>query len=129
VRGAVVNVLTVSPRRFGGKANEVSSEPLPRESAPSVARERPRLLFFYSSVSGHCRRVEGYLAQVLQRRRNHDAFELVRVRVERRPDLAARFHVDAVPTLVVVEDRKVRKRIVTPTGCKELEEELTPWLH
>ena len=28
--------------------------------------EQPRLVFFHSSLSGHCRRVEGFLAQVLQ---------------------------------------------------------------
>jgi len=45
------------------------------------------LVFFYSPLSGRCRRVEGFIAQVLQRRRNHDTFELVRVSVDLRPDL------------------------------------------
>ena len=55
-----------------------------------VARTRvakPRLLFFTSSVSGHCRRVEGFLAQVLQRRRNHGTFRLLRIDESERPDL------------------------------------------
>lgn len=98
------------------------------ESAAAPAKERPRLIFFYSPVSGHCRRAEGYLAQVLQRRRNHDAFDLVRVPVDRRPDLAERFRVEDVPTLVVVEGRRVRGRIVAPSGCRELKEALAPWL-
>ena len=33
---------------------------------------RPRLVFFYSPVCGRCRRAEGLLAQVLQRRHNHE---------------------------------------------------------
>ena len=41
--------------------------------------EKPRLVFFHSAASGHCRRVEGFLAQVLQRRRNHGTFKVVRV--------------------------------------------------
>jgi len=90
--------------------------------------ERPRLIFFYSPVSGRCRRAEGFLAQVLQRRRNHDTFELVRVPVDRRPDLAERFQIDAVPTVLVVEGRVVKGRIRTPTGCRDLEEFLHPWL-
>ena len=97
-----------------------------REAGQAIAR--PRLVFFYSSVSGHCRRTEGYLAQVLQRRRNHDAFELVRVAVDRRPDLAERFRVDAVPTLLVVQERRIVQRIVAPSGCRELTEALQPWL-
>ncbi len=104
-----------------------ASPPLPELAAP-VQAERPRLILFYSSVSGRCRRTEGFLAQVLQRRKNHDTFDLVRVPVDRRPDLASRFLVDEVPTLLVVEGRKVRKRIVAPTGCRDLEASLAPWL-
>ena len=89
---------------------------------------RPRLVFFYSPLSGRCRRVEGFIAQVLQRRRNHDTFDLVRVSVERRPDLAEKFRIEQVPTICVVEDRKLRRRIVAPRGCRELERELEPWL-
>ena len=103
------------------------SPPLP-ELAEAVPAERPRLILFYSSVSGRCRRAEGFLAQVLQRRKNHDTFDLVRVAVDRRPDLASRFLVDEVPTLLVVEGRKVRKRIVAPSGCRDLEAALAPWL-
>lgn len=95
---------------------------------PSSA-SRPKLVLFYSPQSGRCRRVEGFVAQVLQRRRNHETFELVRVSVEARPDLAERFGVEAVPTLCVVEDRRLRKRIAAPRGCRELERELAAWLH
>lgn len=104
----------------------VAVSPLP--AAAPEPLERPRLILFYSPVSGRCRRTEGFLAQVLQRRRNHDTFDLVRVAVDRRPDLAERFRIDEIPTIVVVEDRKVRKRIVAPSGSRELETELAPWL-
>ena len=102
--------------------------PLPAAAVPDSV-ERPRLILFYSSVSGRCRRTEGHLAQVLQRRRNHDTFELIQVAVDKRPDLAERFLVDEVPTLLVVEGRRVQKRIVAPAGCRELEAQLAPWLH
>lgn len=95
----------------------------------SQPEERPRLVFFYSPLSGRCRRVEGFIAQVLQRRRNHETFDLVRVSVERRPDLAEKFRVDKVPTICVVVGRKLRRTIVAPRGCRELEEELEPWLN
>lgn len=100
------------------------------ENAEAPERsERPRLVFFYSPLSGRCRRTEAFLAQVLQRRRNHDSFKLIRVSVEQRPDLARRFNVETVPTIVVVDDRRVRRRIVSPSGCGELARELEPWLH
>jgi thioredoxin-like negative regulator of GroEL len=89
---------------------------------------KPRLVFFTSSVSGQCRRVEGFLAQVLQRRRNHGTFQLLVVDEDRRPDLLQRFAVTTLPTLVVVEDRAEQARLEHPRGCRQIEEFLSPWL-
>lgn len=100
----------------------------PADCASDRAGRRPRLIFFYSPVSGRCRLTEGHLAQVLQRRRNHETFELVRVPVDRRPDLAERFQVESVPTILVVDDRRIRRRIVSPSGSSELGVLLGPWL-
>ena len=106
----------------------MASVPRPEIQPVTQPEGRPRLVFFYSPLSGRCRRVEGFIAQVLQRRHNHDTFELVRVSVERRPDLAKKFRIEQVPTICVVEDRKLRRTVVAPHGCRELERELEPWL-
>lgn len=106
----------------------MASVPQPEVQRVTHPDRRPRLVFFYSPRSGRCRRVEGFIAQVLQRRRNHDTFELVRVSVERRPDLAEKFGVEEVPTICVVEGRKLQRTISAPRGCRELERELEPWL-
>ena len=101
---------------------------VPQPQPLARPEDRPRLVFFYSPLSGRCRRVEGFVAQVLQRRRNHETFDLVRVSVDHRPDLAEKFHIEQVPTICVVQGRKLRRTIVAPRGCRELEEELEPWL-
>jgi thioredoxin-like negative regulator of GroEL len=93
-----------------------------------AAAVKPKLVFFFSPRSGRCRRVEGFIAQVLQHRGNHDTFEFVRVSVDDHPNLVQRFRVDAVPTLCVVEGQHLRKRIAAPRGCLDLEQELAPWL-
>jgi thioredoxin-like negative regulator of GroEL len=90
---------------------------------------KPGLVFFHSSLSGHCRRVEGFLAQVLQRRRNHGTFRVYRVEATARPDLVERFGVTAMPTLVVVEGKTVAARLERPRGCREIERFLAPWLN
>jgi thioredoxin-like negative regulator of GroEL len=90
---------------------------------------KPRLVFFYSAQSGSCRRAEGFLAQVLQRRRNHETFRLYNVAEEERPDLLERFGVTRLPTLVVVEGKSVRGRLENPRGCREIERFLAPWLN
>jgi thioredoxin-like negative regulator of GroEL len=97
--------------------------------AEATLAELPRLVFFHSALSGNCRRVEGFLAQVLQRRRNHGTFNLVRVAEEERPDLLERFRIETVPTLVVVEHKAVKGRLERPRGCREIEGFLAPWLN
>lgn len=101
---------------------------LAQDHAAPPSASKPKLVFFHSPQSGRCRRVEGFIAQVLQRRANHDTFDLVRVSVDRRPDLAQKFRVEQVPTICVVEGRKLRKTIAMPRGCRELERELEAWL-
>ena len=90
---------------------------------------RPKLVFFTSPVSGQCRRVEGYLAQVLQRRRNHGTFRVHVVDRDEHPALAERFGVELVPTIVVVvEEQREQARLERPRGCRDIEELLSPWL-
>ena len=96
--------------------------------ASQALEQQPRLVFFHSTLSGHCRRVEGFLAQVLQRRRNHGTFRVVRVSEEERPDLLEHFKIETLPTLVVVEGKAVRARLVKPRGCRDIEGFLAPWL-
>jgi thioredoxin-like negative regulator of GroEL len=84
----------------------------------ALPKQRLRLVFFHSILSGHCRRVEGFLAQVLQRRHNHGTFRLLPVAEEERPDLLRQFRVKEVPT-----------RLSKPRGCREIERFLAPWLN
>jgi len=96
-------------------------------SGAGTAR-KPHLVFFYGQTSGPSRRLEAFLSQVLQRRRNHDTFRLVRVCAERHPDLIEQFRIEKVPTICVVDGRRVQARVVAPRGRKELEAALAPWL-
>ena len=98
-------------------------------AAPALERRQPRLVFFHSALSGHCRRVEGFLAQVLQRRHNHGTFQLVRVAEEERPDLLQHFKIQTLPTLIVVEGQAVAGRLERPRGCRDIEGFLAPWLN
>ena len=51
-----------------------------------------------------------------------------RVNVEERPDLAERFRIDVVPTLLVIEGHRVARRIVSPDTARDLARALDPWL-
>ena len=92
------------------------------------ALDKPCLLFFYGKTSGPCRRVEAFLSQVLQRRHNHETFRFVRICAEKHPELIEHFRVGELPTICVVDGRRVQARVVAPKGRKQLEEALSPWL-
>jgi thioredoxin-like negative regulator of GroEL len=98
------------------------------ERAAEASFARPRLVFFFSKASGRSRRVEGYLSQVLQRRRNHESFELLNVDVDANEQLAEHFAIEEIPTIVVVEDKRVKGRLASPRGCRDIEQLLAPWL-
>ena len=90
--------------------------PTRRSQAVSVARRGSRgLIFFTSSLSGQCRRVEGFLAQVLQRRRNHAHVQASysRRRARSSPTWSSASASRTSPTLVVVEG-KHRARAARP---------------
>ena len=94
----------------------------------TVAVALPQLLFFYSPRSGQARRAEGYLAQVLQRRHNHETFSLVRVDVDAHPELAERFAIASTPALLVIAEGRVCARLSELHGCREITRVLQPWL-
>ncbi len=99
-----------------------------RRAVAETASDRPQLLFFYSPTSGSSRRTEGFLAQVLQRRRNHQAFRLRRIDADQHPQLVQRFKVEEIPALVVVDNKRVRARLHRPRGCTQISQTLAPWL-
>ncbi len=57
------------------------------------------------------RRAEGFLAQVLQRRRNHETFTIKFVAQEDHPELIERFRIASTPTIVVIAEARVQGRL------------------
>lgn len=110
-----------APRAF-------ADPPLPVQLQAPTEQARPTLLFFYSPTSGRSRRVEGFLAQVLQRRRNHETFTIRRIDHDANAGLAARLGVKQPPAIVVVEAKRLRARLERPRGCADINATLAPWL-
>jgi thioredoxin-like negative regulator of GroEL len=106
----------------------VSAPKTPKRTAAFVGG-RPLLVFFTCETNGRCRRAEGFLAQVLQRRHNHETFSLRIIEQEDHPELIDRFQVEKTPTLMVVANKVVRGKLVQPRGCEEIQAFLAPWLN
>jgi hypothetical protein len=66
---------------------------------------------------------------VLQRRQKHRTFALQRVNCDEHPELVERYAVKQIPTLIVIESRRVLGRLEGFCGCREIEKLLEPWLN
>ncbi|MFL5919216.1 MAG: thioredoxin family protein [Gaiellaceae bacterium] len=71
-----------------------------------MSDDKPLLVFFTSERSGPARRMESLLAHLARKERTR--VRVMRVDVDVQPDLAEKFRVKDVPTLVLV----MRKRAV-----------------
>lgn len=97
-------------------------------SARQAVVDKPTLCFFHSPRSGPSRRAEAFLANVLQRRKNHRKIVVRRINCDDRPDLAERYAVEKLPTLIVIDRHRVRARLEGARNCREIEQLLEPWL-
>ncbi|MGA9762276.1 MAG: thioredoxin family protein [Gaiellaceae bacterium] len=69
----------------------------------------PVLIFFSSVSSGPARRMDSLVANIARKERRY--LRVLQVDVDEHPDLAVRFRVRAVPTLVLVMQGRVVERI------------------
>lgn len=83
---------------------------------------RPLLVFFTSTRSGPARRMESLLAHLARKERAR--LRTAKVDVDARPELAARFAIEAVPTLVLVKGRKPVARLEGRASAPKIEQML-----
>lgn len=87
---------------------------------------KPLLVFFWSERSGPARRMESLLAHLARKERTR--LRVMRVDIEEQPDLAERFLVGDVPTLVLVKGKRVVDRIDGRASAPKIESMLAPHL-
>lgn len=93
---------------------------------PVAADTRPLLIFFRSMRSGPARRMESLLAHLARKERTRLKVQLVDV--DEQGNLAERFRVTTVPTLVLVKDKRVVGRLEGRVSAPRIEELLEPHL-
>src|SRR3954471_7308276 len=84
----------------------------------------PLLVFFSSRRSGPARRMESLLAHIARKER--ERLRVTIVDIEERAELAERFRVDSVPTLVLVKDKRVVARLEGRASAPRIERMLEP---
>ena len=87
---------------------------------------KPLLVFFWSPRSGPARRMESLLAHLARKERAR--LRVMRVDIEREPELAERFRIADVPTLVLVKGKRVVDRLEGRVSAPKIEAMLEPHL-
>jgi thioredoxin-like negative regulator of GroEL len=91
-------------------------------------RSRRGILVFFSALrSGPARRMESLLAQLARKERHR--LSVQSVDVEEQPELAKRFRIRKVPTLVLVRGRHTVARLEGRANAAEIEELVDEHLH
>jgi thioredoxin-like negative regulator of GroEL len=87
---------------------------------------RPLLVFFTSERSGPARRMESLLAHLSRKERRR--LRIARVDVDANPELAEKFKVASVPTLVLVKHKRAVDRLDGRVSAPKIERMLEPHL-
>jgi thioredoxin-like negative regulator of GroEL len=87
---------------------------------------RPLLVFFSSRRSGPARRMESLLAHIARKER--DRLRVTVIDVDQQSELAERFKIATVPTLVLVKGKRSVARIEGRASAPRIEQMLEPHL-
>lgn len=74
-----------------------------------INSDKPVLLDFWASWCGPCRMVAPVLDEIAQERAD---IKVGKINVDEQPELAAKFGVMSIPTLVVMKDGKIAEKTV-----------------
>ncbi len=88
--------------------------------------EKPLLIDFYATWCGPCQMLVPILSQVQQLMKNK--IQVVKVDTDRYPNLAQRFQVQALPTLVFLKDGKPLHRLEGVQPAEKIIEQISPYL-
>jgi len=81
---------------------------------------RPLLVFFGAAHSGPARRMESLVAHVARKERAR--LRVTEVDIDQQPEVAERFRVTTVPTLVLVRDKRVVGRLEGRVSAPRIEQ-------
>ena len=88
--------------------------------------EKPVLVDFWAEWCGPCKMIAPVLEEIASE--NGDKLQIAKLNVDDNPNIARRFDVMSIPTLLVFIDGEVKKRLVGAKGKAQLLEELSEFI-
>ena len=104
------NTVTVTDKTFG----------------ETIAATTPTLVDFWAEWCGPCKMIAPILEQIAQEQAGK--IRIAKLNVDDNPDIARRFDVMSIPTLIVFQDGQPAKRLVGAKGKGQLLEELSDFI-
>ncbi|MGE0877406.1 MAG: thioredoxin [Acidimicrobiia bacterium] len=90
------------------------------------ASSEPVVVDFWAEWCGPCKMIAPILEEIANEKAG--ALKVAKLNVDDNPDLARRFDVMSIPTLIVFKDGQPSKRLVGAKGKNQLLQELTEFL-
>jgi thioredoxin 1 len=100
-------------------ANTVTEDTFEQEV---LASDKPVIVDFWAEWCGPCHAVSPVLERIAQER--EDELKLVKVNIDEQPELAQRFGIASIPTMILFEDGEPKKAAIGAQPKGSLERQL-----